>query len=212
MQQIPSGMQVAGKNLKCSTENVISNLLPNITPIILQVSNSSSSPVKNFEIFFNKNYFRDNKRLRKWSSDGNFTIDDATISSIDKNITFEQLLLKIKGTTIDVGAVYLEMISGNKQQIKDVYQVSSQNFNKESYTKQIRPNEDAYNKNSGISYNTLNFQIGTSTKLAWRVIYAETVFQVTIFPSHLVDPSIALNGSIIMLLYNKPALIAYIRR
>lgn len=180
--------------------------------IILQVSNATPFVVKNFDILNADKFLSGNKCKGTWNAGGDFTIKDVTISSMQEAVPYEQVLHNIQKNPIEVGSIYLEIIAGNKQQVQDVYSITSQNSEDQLQTKNFKPFKDAYQMEKGITYNVINFKLGSSTKLTWPTIYPSTVFQISIFQKQLVDPFIALSSQIIKTSYNRPTLIDNLRR
>ncbi len=187
------------------------NARPDSPQIIIQVTNNSTAPVSNFDVFGAGEYLYGNYGGGSWSNSGDFTLNNVTITSVFNSVSYQQVLANVQNNPFTAGSVYMESVSGSTQQVADVYQLTSVNQSGESYTKPIKPYKDAYQFQNGITYNNNSFNMGTLTKLTWTTIYASAVFQISIFPSQIIDPNAALNGGNVQQAYSKPNVIGNLR-
>lgn len=188
------------------------NAMPTSDPIIIQISNASAASVSGFDVFGAAQYLTGNYGGGTWSASGNFTLNGVTISSLfGSSISYQQILSSTQNNPFSAGGVYLESVTGSTQQVADVYGLTSQSTDGQVYTKQIKPYKDAYQFQNGITYNTVSFNMGSLTKLTWQTIYASAVFQVSIFPAQIIDPSNALNNGNVSQSFNRPNVIGNLR-
>ena len=129
-----------------------------------------------------------------WAN-GSFTLNGITISSVFTTVTYQQILFASQSQPFQVGAVYLQSIAGNANQVSDVYTLTTQSTAGETYSRPIKPFINPNQFQSTITYNNNAFVVNGYTKLTWTNIYASAVFQISLFPAAVIDPAQALNGS-----------------
>lgn len=202
----------AGRRAPGWNANGSANAFPTSDPIIIQVSNASASAVSNFDVFGAAQYLTGNNGGGTWSASGNFTLNGVTITSLfGTSISYQQILSSTQNNPFTAGGIYLESVTGSTQQTSDVYNLTSQSSDGQVYTKPIKPYKDPYQFQNGITYNTVSFNMGSLTKLTWQTIYASAVFQISIFPSQVIDPSAALNGNNVAMAFGRPNVIGNLR-
>lgn len=184
---------------------------PSADPIVLTITNNTAAAVTNFPIFGAAQFLSGNYGGGSWSSAGDFTLNNVTVSSGFSEVSYQQILNNTQNAPFSVGSVYLESISGNSQQVSDIYQLTSVDSNGTSFTKSIKPFKDTMQLNSTATYNTQSFNIGSMTKLTWRNIYASAVFQISLFPYQIVDPNQALNQQPVNQQFGRPNIVANMR-
>ena len=114
-----------------------------VRPILLQVCNSTSSNVKNFDVF-NAMYLEDISVGGSWSSEGNFTLRGITIRSLVERISYREVLTAINSNPFVAGAIYFESLSGSRQQILDSYYLTYETIEGNLRTEIIRPLKNPY--------------------------------------------------------------------
>lgn len=172
---------------------------------IIQISNSSASTFTGgFDIFGASQYLFNSAGT--WAN-GSFTLNGITISSLFTTVTYQQILTASMTQPFTSGGVYLQSISGNTNQVSDVYTLTSQSPGGELYSKPIKPYLSPNQFQNGITYNTSAFNITALTKLTWTNIYANAVFQISILPAQVIDPGAGLNGASVQKQYGQPSLI-----
>ena len=160
---------------------------------IIQISNSSASTFTGgFDVLGAFNYLFGSAGT--WAN-GSFTLDGITISSVFTTVTYQQILFASQAQPFQVGAVYLQSIDGNANQVSDVYTLTTQSTAGETYSRPIKPYINPNQFQSTITYNNSAFVVNGYTKLTWTNIYASAVFQISFFPAAVIDPAQALNGS-----------------
>jgi hypothetical protein len=160
---------------------------------IIQISNSSAATFTGgFDVLGAFNYLFGSGGT--WAN-GSFTLDGITISSVFTTVTYQQILFASQAQPFQVGAVYLQSISGNANQVSDVYTLTTQSTAGETYSRPIKPYINPNQFQSTITYNNSAFVVNGYTKLTWTNIYASAVFQISFFPAAVIDPAQALNGS-----------------
>lgn len=209
--QLQNSPGMVGQRTPNWNANGSSNAMPNAQPMIIQVSNASAAAVSNFDIFGAAQYLTGNYGGGTWSNNGNFTLNGVTISSLFAGVSYQQILSSTQNNPFTAGGVYLESVTGSTQQVADVYNLTSQSPDGQLYTMPIKPYKDAYQFQNGITYNTASFNMGSLTKLSWQTIYASAVFQVSIFPAQIIDPSNALNGSNVSQNFGRPNVVGSLR-
>lgn len=187
------------------------NALPSADPIILTITNNTAAAVTDFPIFGAAEFLNGNNGGGSWSSAGDFTLRNVTISSGYSAVSYQQILDNTRNNPFAAGSVYLESISGNAQQVSDVYQLTSVTNDGTSFTKPIKPYKDTMQLNSTATYNNKEFNIGSMTKMTWRTIYASAVFQISIWPYQEINPSQALNRGNVNQQFARPQIVGNMR-
>jgi len=169
---------------------------------IIQISNSSNATYTGgfdvlgaFQYLFGSN--------GTWSN-GSFTNDGITISSVFTTVSYQQILFSTQAQPFQVGAVYLQSVTGNANQVSDVYTLTTQSTAGETYSRPIKPYINPNQYQNTITYNNSAFVVNGYTKLTWSNIYANAVFQISFFPAAVIDPAQALNGSSVQNNYVAP--------
>lgn len=163
-----------------------------IDPIILQISNNSPLAVANFDVF-SAQHLKEGFGGDSWSPEGSLTLQGITISSLFASSSYRQILSLAQNTPFKAGSVYLESINGPKDQVSDVYRLDFESTEGKICSTWIKPNKDSNQfAENGIAYSTVDFNMGPLTKLTWKTIYPLAVFQISIFPAHIINPSLAL--------------------
>ncbi len=178
---------------------------------ILQVSNQSAQNVSGFDVFGASQYLMGNNGGGTWSNNGNFTLNGVTISSLFTTVSYQQILTSSMGNPFGVGGVYLESISGNAAQVTDVYTITSQDAGGKLYSEPIKPFLDPNQFQSGVTYNNAQFNMNALAKITWNTIYASAVFQITLFPAQIIDPSQALNQNQVQSRFGGPKVIGNLK-
>lgn len=181
--------------------------MPATAQYIIQISNASAAAVSSFDLFGAGQYLNGGNGGGTWSNNGNFTLNGVTISSLFNTISYQSMLAAFNTQPFVAGGVYLESVTGSSQQVSDVYTLTSQDAGGELYSKPIKPFKDPYQFQNGITYNNTSFVINTLTKLTWTTIYASAVFQITLFPAQVIDPTQALTNGSVNTFYGKPKVI-----
>jgi len=170
---------------------------------ILQVSNSSAvTYTSGFDVLGAFQYLMGSSGT--WSN-GSFTLNGITISSVFTTVTYQQILWSTQSSPFQVGSVYLQSITGSANQVSDVYTLTSQSTSGETYSKPIKPFVNPNQYQNTITYNNSAFVINGYTKLTWSNIYASAVFQISLFPAAVIDPAQALNGSTVQNNFSAPS-------
>lgn len=170
---------------------------------IIQVSNSSAATYSaGFDILGAFQYMP-GSGIGTWSN-GSFTYNGITISSVFTTVTYQQILMSSQSQPFQVGAVYLQSISGNANQVSDVYTLTTGSTAGETYSKPIKPYINPNQYQNTITYNNSAFVVNGYTKLTWSNIYADAVFQISFFPAAVIDPAQALAGSSVHSQYVAP--------
>ncbi len=188
------------------------NAMPSAQPMIIQISNQSAVDVADFSIFGAAQFLSGNYGGGTWSNAGSFTQNGITVSSTFSSVSYQQILSTTQNNPFSAGMVYLQSSAGNPQQISDVYNITSQSPDGQLYTLPIKPYIDPYQFQTGITCNNSQFNIGSLTKISWQKIYASAVFQLTIWPAQVIDPSNALNNNNVAQNFSKPQVIGNLRR
>jgi len=169
---------------------------------IIQISNSSAATYTGgfdvlgaFQYLFGSN--------GTWLN-GSFTLNGITISSVFTTVSYQQILFSTQAQPFQVGAVYLQSITGNANQVSDVYTLTTQSTAGETYSRPIKPFINPNQYQNTITYNNSAFVVNGYTKLTWTNIYASAVFQISFFPAAVVDPAQALNGASVQSNYVAP--------
>jgi hypothetical protein len=182
--------------------------MPASAQYIFQISNASAAAVSNFDLLGAGQYLSGGYGGGTWSAGGNFTLNGVTITCVFGTISYQSALAAFNTQPFVAGGVYLESVTGSTQQVSDVYTLTTQDPGGELYSKPIKPFKDPYQFQNGITYNNSSFVINTLTKLTFGTIYASAVFQITLFPAQVIDPTQALNNTgSVNTYYGKPRVI-----
>lgn len=180
--------------------------------ITLKVNNCTSFVVENFDLLNANEYLGNDKYNNNWNADGSFTLNGVAISANFGNISsYRELLQSLGKNEFLAGSIYLENLNGSKQQVKDVFKLTTIDVTGELNTRGIKPFKEVFQVNENISYSVLSFNIGLFTTLTWPILYPCTTFQISIFPSSLIDPSLALNSQLLASEYNRPHILQSLR-
>ena len=161
---------------------------------IIQVSNSSAVTYSSgFDVLGAFQYLMGSAGT--WSN-GSFTLNGITISSVFSTVTYQQILFASQSQPFQVGAVYLQGAgTGAANQVSDVYTLTTQSTAGETYSRPIKPYINPNQFQNTITYNNSAFVVNGYTKLTWSNIYGGSSFQISFFPAAVIDPAQALNGS-----------------
>lgn len=204
---LPNAPGRTGNRAQGWAANGSGNAMPATAQYIFQISNASAAAVNNFDLFGAGQYLSGGYGGGTWSAAGNFTLNGVTISCVFGTISYQSALAAFNSQPFVAGGVYLESVTGSTQQVSDVYTLYSQDPGGELYAKPIKPFKDPYQFQNGITYNNSSFVINTLTKLSFGIIYASAVFQITLFPAQVVDPTQALNNGSVNTYYGKPRVV-----
>jgi len=172
---------------------------------IIQVSNSSNATYTGgFDVLGAFAYLYGSNNGGTWSNAGSFTLNGIVISSVYTTVNYQQILSSTQSQPFQVGAVYLQSINGNPNQVSDVYTLTTQSTAGELYSRPIKPYINPNQYQNTITYNNSAFVINGYTKLTWSNIYASAVFQISFFPAAVIDPAQSLNGSSVQSQYTAP--------
>lgn len=172
---------------------------------IIQVSNSSNvTYTGGFDVLGALQYLYGNYAGGTWSNAGSLTLSGIVISSVYTTVSYQQILGSTQASPFQVGAIYLQSITGNSNQVSDVYTLTTQSTAGELYSRPIKPYINPNQYQNTITYNNSSFVINGYTKLTWSNIYASAVFQISFFPAAVIDPAQALNGSSVQSQYSAP--------
>jgi len=172
---------------------------------IIQVSNSSNATYTGgFDVLGAFAYLYGSNNGGTWSNAGSLTLNGITISSVYTTVNYQQILSSTQSQPFQVGAVYLQSITGNANQVSDVYTLTTQSTAGELYSRPIKPYINPNQYQNTITYNNSAFVINGYTKLTWSNIYASAVFQISFFPAAVIDPAQSLNGSSVQSQYTAP--------
>lgn len=162
---------------------------------ILRVTNNSAANVSNFSIFGANQYLTGNYGGGTWDANGNFTIQGVTIAAqFGQTVSYQQMLASSQQSVFTAGGVYVRNITGAGNQAAEPYTISTVNSDGSQYIQPISPLVAPTQFQTGITYNVQAFNINGMSKITWGFIAASTSFEVRIFPSGVIDPSLALNG------------------
>ena len=209
--QLANSPGTTGMRPRGWSANGSANAMSTAPQYIIQVSNASAAAVSNFDVFGAAQYLMGGFGGGTWSGAGDFTLNGVTITSVFGNVTYQQILNSSMAQPFTAGGVYLQAITGNSAQISDVYQLNSTSAGGEQYSKSIKPFIDPNQFQNGITYNNQSFNVTSLTKLTWKTIYASAVFQITIFPANIIDPSQALNNGAVQSQFNSPKVIGNLK-
>jgi hypothetical protein len=161
---------------------------------ILQVSNSSNSTFTgSFDVLGAAIYLFGNNGGGTWSADGNLTVNGITISCVYGTVNYQSVLTSSMANPFTVGGVYLETISGTNGQVSQIYTINSQDAGGSAFQSPIKPYIDPNQFQPNITYNTTSFNMDSLTRMTWNTIFAATVFQISLFPATVINPTQALN-------------------
>lgn len=191
--------------------NGSSNAMPAGSPkYIIQLSNASNVNYNGgFDIFGASIYLNGFMGGGTWDINGNFTKNGITVSCVFGTVTYQQMLAQSMSNPFTSGGVYLEAIAGLPGQVSQIYTLTSQDSGGQLYSVPVKPYIDPKQFQNNITYNTSAFNIDGLTKITWNTIYANSVFQISIFPSSVVNPTQSLNqGGNVMGNFGKPKVTA----
>jgi len=172
---------------------------------IIQISNSSNATYTGgFDVLGAFQYLYGNYGGGTWNNAGSFTLNGITISSVYTTVNYQQILSSTQSQPFQVGAVYLQSVQGNANQVSDVYTLTTQSTAGELYSRPIKPYINPNQYQNTITYNNSAFVINGYTKLTWSNIYASSIFQISFFPAAVIDPAQSLNGTSVQAQYTAP--------
>lgn len=189
------------------------NAMPASPKYIIQISNSSNANFTGgFKVFGASNALFGNYDGGTWDVNGNYTKNGITISCVYGTVNYQTVLTSSMANQFTVGGVYLETITGVNGQVSQIYTLTSQDAGGELYQKPIKPYIDPNQFQPNITYNNASFNMDALTSMSWQTIYASTVFQVSIFPSNIINPTQALSqGGQVLGNYGQPKVIGNLK-
>lgn len=154
---------------------------PPSEPYIITVSNSTSSAVANFNLFYAWNYL-----TNAGFSNGSLTISGVTISSGMSNVTYQFLLNQSQIQPFAIGSTLIQSLVNNGQLTQSVT-VQTADANGTFLQKQLTFVFDPYQNQNSTIVNTQPYRIDGSTALI-MTIQPSAVFTMFLYPSQTISP------------------------